>query len=309
MKPPFAPQYSKIVISLFYLSLCLHVCTIYGQGEKGEQEKKDSGLKTVFAGPAGSFPSLGSCKMAFEVSWKDKLEAGQIQVELIHSSETTQVLATGNTTGTTHALLPVKGEFSSLIDSATLTTRAMEQTETRRERILISSVEIDDGTVQIKKKLKLGTADAEIKLSPEYKTEIPVFDIISAALFIRSQPLIEPGESYTLVVIPKSTPGPFTVTVIGREQREYQDKMTNCIKLEVSPSRARWRTTGSESVEVKEAQSETVTLTQDIKKRFQGSIGKCTVWISDDEYRLPLEATVEIAPIGEVAIELVQFEK
>jgi len=254
---------------------------------------------------------LESCEVGYKISWNDILDAGEFRININRTEEAIEILATGATAGAAQALLPIEGEFGSLIDSTSLQTKAMEQTEKRKDKWQKSSVEIDGSNIRISKSLKMGNADAEIKLSPLYRTVHPVFDLISAGLFIRSQALSDPGETYTLLVVPKTTPGPFTVTVIGKEMREYQGDKIRSIKLEIKPDRAKWRLSepGKGTEESMEKKSEIVTLTQFIQKRFHGRLGKCTVWISDDELRLPFDATIELAPFGEISIELVDYKK
>ncbi len=265
--------------------------------------------KTVFTGGVGSFPNLGSCEMTFNAGWKDVVNAGQIQVKVVTDDQAIKVLATGANVGAANALLPVEGEFLSLIDPNTLQPKAMEQTEKRQGKVLLSAVQFGDGVVSVKKSLNPGGDEEALGYEAEFKTA-RAFDLVSGALFIRSLPLTEVGEEYTIAIVPQSTPQPFTVKVVGKEPYEYQGEEISAIKLTITPAKADIFTDKSAEKEDEDKEkSPEKTKESAIKEQFKGALGAVTAWISDDDRRLPLEASVEVKPIGAVSVKLVEFNQ
>jgi len=101
----------------------------------------------------------------------------------------------------------------------------------------------------------------------------PIRDIVSAMMFIRSQPLRD-GDDITLVAFPGDTPYLTEVKVLGREDLKVAGSVRKAIKLDFK----------LDKIDVKDGGK----LTPHSKFR------KGTVWISDDENRFPLRAEVEI---------------
>lgn len=267
--------------------------------------------RTLFAGGPGSFPHLESCEMTFNAGWKDVVNAGQIKVNVVASGDSIRVLAHGGNVGAARAILPVEGEFLTVVNPATLEPRAMEQTEKRQGKVLLSSVQFGEGKVSVSKSLNPGEGEETLEYAAEYVTK-RAFDLVSAALFLRSQPLDKVGETYSLVIVPQSSPQPFTVTVVGKEKYEYNGEMIDAIKLSVTPDEElTWSTAKPENGAEKPAAAEPTESEKredEMKEKFKGALGAINGWVSDDERRLPLEASVEVKPIGAVSVKLVEFK-
>ncbi len=113
-----------------------------------------------------------------------------------------------------------------------------------------------------------------------------LFDLLSALLYLRSQPLKD-GSVYRVVVYPATSAYLATVTVIGREKISIRPGTYNAIKLDL-----RLHKVGKN-------------LELEPHKKFR----RASVWVSDDSTRIPLRAEAQIF-IGTVFAELqsVHFE-
>ena len=252
----------------------------------------------------GSFAPLPACEMTFDAGWKDIAKAGQVKVTVVPAGDTIKVLAKGADVGAAAALLPLEGEYAGVIDAATLLPKAMEHTEKRKGSVLISAVDFSGGKVTANKTLKPANGE-EIKVIKENAVS-PAFDLVSAALFIRSQPLKEVGESYVLAIAPQSSPKPLTITVVERAKYTYNGNSIDAIKLELKQTPY---VLTKEETEKQAAAAKSGSLSDKTKEAFKGNVSSLTAWISDDDKRLPLEISVDIAPIGAVGAKLVEFKQ
>jgi hypothetical protein len=252
----------------------------------------------------GSFAPLPACEMTFDAGWKDIAKAGQVKVTVVPAGDTIKVLAKGADVGAAAALLPIEGEYAGVIDAATLLPKAMEQTEKRKGSVLISAVDFSGGKVTANKTLKPASGE-EIKVTKE-NVVAPAFDLVSAALFIRSQPLKEVGESYVLAIAPQSSPKPLTITVVERGKYTYNGNSVDAIKLELKQTPFK---PTKEEADKEVAAAKGGSLSDKTKEAFKGHVSSLSAWISDDDKRLPLEISVDIAPIGAVGAKLVEFKQ
>ena len=256
------------------------------------------------SGPGGVAP-LPACEMTFDAGWKDIAKAGQIKVTLVPAGDSIKVMGQGADVGAAAALLPIQGEFVSLIDAATLTSKLSEQTQKRKDSVLLSQVDYSGGKVVSTKSLKVGGTGEEVKFSKDM--QVPkAFDLIAAGLFLRSQPLKAVGESYTIAVVPQSSAKPLTATVTEKGKYNYNGKMIDAVKVEVKPTA--FTPTPEEAAKAKEAEAN-ASLKDKTKEIFKGSLSTVYAWISDDADHLPLEISVDIKPIGAVGAKLVEFKK
>jgi hypothetical protein len=107
-----------------------------------------------------------------------------------------------------------------------------------------------------------------------------LFDLHSAALYLRSQPL-KKGSVYRLAVYPATNAYLATVTVTGREKISVRAGTYNAIKLDL-----RLKRVGKH-------------LELEPHKKFRGA----TVWVSDDAERLILRIDAQVF-VGTVFAEL-----
>jgi Protein of unknown function (DUF3108) len=113
----------------------------------------------------------------------------------------------------------------------------------------------------------------------------PVFDLSTALLWIRSQPLND-GDTEQLVVWASNAPYLATIRVVGREKLTVKGEEKKAIKLDLTLKGI------GKTMELKE------------HKLFKSGRG----WFSDDEDRLPLRLEADIF-IGYVYAELISVNK
>jgi hypothetical protein len=267
--------------------------------------QEPSWVKSLSANGPGSFSPMPACEMTFDAGWKDIAKAGQIKVSILPSGDSIKVMGQGADVGAAAAILPVEGEFVSLIDAATLLPKLSEQTQKRKDSVLLSQVDFSGGKVSSTKSLKVGGTGEEVKHAKQLMVP-KAYDLISAALFLRSQPLKEVGESYTIAVVPQSSAKPLTAKVVERGKYSYNGNMIDAIKVEVAP--AAFKPTAEEEAKAK-ADAANESLKDKTKEIFKGTLSSVYAWISDDADRLPLEISVNITPIGAVGAKLVEFKK
>ena len=117
----------------------------------------------------------------------------------------------------------------------------------------------------------------------------PIRDIVAAMLFVRSQPL-ENKDRIGVLAFPGDDAYLAEIQVAGREQIPISGKVRQAIKLTFQINKV------ARTADKKEYKLEP-------HKKFRNG----TVWISDDENRIPLRAEVNIF-IGYVFGELVNLE-
>ncbi|OYW70890.1 MAG: hypothetical protein B7Z37_29345 [Verrucomicrobia bacterium 12-59-8] len=113
----------------------------------------------------------------------------------------------------------------------------------------------------------------------------PMDDILSLILYLRSQDLTN-GRKYTRVVQPWDTPYMTTFEVLGRESLSYAGEKRPCIKL---------------GLQIRKIDRTTLTLSAYKKMKT------ATIWVSDDELRLPIEMHASVF-VGYMFAKLTGFE-
>lgn len=157
-------------------------------------------------------------------------------------------------------------------DATTLRPVEVKQTERVRSKQTITNVAFDpQGVTSTRTQSKAKTK----------RLEMPnLFDLQSALLFVRSQPLPN-GGSYRLVVFPGKDPYLVTLTVARRERITVPVGSFNAIALELGLNK----------------------ISKDGKLAPHKKFRKATVWLSDDADRLLLRGESEVF-IGSVFGEL-----
>ncbi len=184
--------------------------------------------------------------------------------------------------GPAAALFPYRSNFWSEIHPESLRPQFFHSVETdRRETVTSTTRHFHDRveSVEITEPLGKGKTkrnDRVFKFSPAY-------DIFSAMLHVRSQALVA-GERITLVVHPFDNPYLLNVRVVGREI--HCERRT--IRLGVS---------------MQKIDRDTLEL-----RPYKKMKREATLWLSDDEERIPVELRAAIF-IGDVRAVLTDFRK
>ena len=200
-----------------------------------------------------------------------------------NKSNTYVVRSSAVSKGPAAVVFPYQGHSWSELYSHSLKPKLFHATEhskgeqtTTTSRYFSNRVECKELTVPDDKKEKKVTEKHTFH-------HAPVYDIGSALLHIRSQEL-DTNDEIKLLIHPFSSPYLMTVKVLGRENHMDQ----KAIRL---------------SVGMQKIDKETLEL-KDYKKLKKSA----TLWLSDNDLRLPLEVRAKVF-IGDVRATLTQFKR
>jgi len=200
------------------------------------------------------------------------------------SADRFQLEATGGTTGLVRALWKLDATYHGLANADTLRPIASKQIEAYRHKKITTELNFTDAGVS-----RVRTEDP--KKSGDNKPRpfnFPnLFDLHSAMLYLRSQSLAD-HSVYRIVVYPATSAYLATITVLGREHISVHAGSYNAIKCDVQLKR----------------------LGKNLELEPHRKFRKATVWVSDDQDRIPLRIEAQIF-VGTVFGELyaVHFEQ
>ena len=217
----------------------------------------------------GPFPLIRSFHGEFRFGWSN-IEAAGAVANFSNDGGQIRVEVSGGTTGLARTLWEMDATHKAWIRADGLQPVYFEQLEKYAKK-----------TVEMQAVFKPDVLWYWRRVSPDptnaakwkrLKIE-PVRDIISAMLFIRSQPLRD-GDAIGVIAFPGDAPYLVETKVAGRTTIDVGGQMRPAIKLEFALKK----------IEVKKGGR----LTE--HKKFRNG----TVWLSDDPDRIPLRAEVNI---------------
>jgi Protein of unknown function (DUF3108) len=204
------------------------------------------------------------------------LTAATAVVRFKESGSHFQLEGIGGTVGLARLLWKYSVNYRSIANAATLRPIEAQQTERYRFKTLFTHLVFNNAGVERKR-----TESPQTGKSKTRKFNFPnLFDLQSALLYLRSQPLAN-GSVYRIVVYPATTPYLATLTVTGREKISVRAGTYNAIKLDLGLQKV------GKHLELEP------------HRKFR----RATIWISDDENRLPLRVETQVF-IGTVFAEL-----
>jgi hypothetical protein len=232
----------------------------------------------------GPFPLVRPFSGEFRFGWSD-IEAASAKARLWCSGDQIIVEVEGGTNGLARVLWQLDAKHRAVILKEGLKPVEFEQVEKyAKKKVQIEAVFKPDGL------WRLRAVTPDPKNVPRWrKIKIePVRDIVSAMLFIRSQPLNN-GDKIGLVAFPGDAPFLVEVVVVKHEQIRISGSLRKVIRLDFQIQR--------------------IDLKNKDRLTPHGKFKSGTVWISDDENRVPLRAEVDIF-IGYVfgELESIHFE-
>jgi hypothetical protein len=232
---------------------------------------------TLSKEPAGNFPELRPLHASYRFGWSGLTAAtGEVHFTKL-SNGRFQLEGTGGTTGLVRALWKLDVNYRAVANAATLKPIETQQTEKyRSKRILTDLTFTNSGVTRARTEGQGSAAQTKTKqfVFPN------LFDLHSAALYLRSQPLKQ-GSLYRLAVYPATNAYLATVTVTGRERIFVRAGAYNAIKLDLQLKRI------GKHLELEP------------HKKFR----RATIWVSDDTERLILRIEAKIF-VGTVFAEL-----
>ena len=232
---------------------------------------------TLSKEPVGNFPALRPLHAYYRFGWSGVTAAiGEIHFTK-PSDERLQLEGTGRTIGFVRALWKLDVTQRALANAQTLAPVETQQTENYRSKKLATHLTFtSNGVTRVRTEGEGATA----KTTTRDFTFANLFDLHSAALYLRSQPLKQ-GNVFRLAVYPATNPYLATIKVTGREKISVRGGTYNAIKLDLQLKR--------------------------IGKHFElephKKFRRATIWVSDDAERMILRIEAQIF-VGTVFAEL-----
>jgi Protein of unknown function (DUF3108) len=232
---------------------------------------------TLSKEPAGNFPELPPLRASYRFGWSGVTAAtGEIHFTK-PSKDRFQLEGKGRTIGFVRALWKLDVTQRAVANSQTLSPVETQQSESYRSKKIVTRLTFtNSGVTRARKEGEGAVAKTTSKQFP-----FPdLFDLHSAALYLRSQPLKQ-GSVYRLAVYPATNAYLATVTVTGREKISVRAGTYNAIKLDLQLKRI------GKHLELQP------------HKKFR----RATIWVSDDAERLILRIDAQVF-VGTVFAEL-----
>jgi len=232
---------------------------------------------TLSREPAGNFPELRPLRASYRFGWSGVTAAtGEIHFTK-PSDDRFQLDGTGRTIGFVRALWKLDVTQRAVANSKTLAPIETQQSERYRSKRIVTDLTFTSNGVTRARTEGEGAAAKTTKRDFAFPE---LFDLHSAALYLRSQPL-KKGSVYRLAVYPATNAYLTTVTVIGRERISVRPGTYNAIKLDLQLKRI------GKHLELEP------------HKKFR----RATIWVSDDTERVILRIEAQIF-VGTVFAEL-----
>lgn len=234
--------------------------------------------KSELSSPAlGPHPALAPCVLDFQISWKGLLNSGSLKMEFappdVKKAKAFVVRANATSLGAAASLFPYTANFWAELNPISLRPGYFQSIETDREEIITHAVRYLPSAVEIRRTAKL-TATGKSSVGDTKFQFTPVFDIFSAMLHVRSQPLVV-GDKIALVVCPSKAPILLRLKVTAREKHNGRD----AIRLSL----------GIQKIDAR---------THELKP-YKKLRQEATMWLSDDAARIPIEFRAAVF-IGDV---------
>ena len=238
---------------------------------------------TLSKEPIGNFPEMRPLRASYRFGWSG-LTAATGDVHFTKPSENKfQLDGTGRTIGFVRALWKLDVSYQAIASAETLRPIETQQIENYRSKKIVTNLTFTNNGV-----IRARTEGKGAAASKTRQFNFPnLFDLFSAMLYLRSQPLKE-RTVYRVVAYPATNAYLATVTVLGREKISVHAGSYSAIKLDLRLKRIG-----------KQRQLEP-------HRKFRGA----TIWVSDDPERLLLRIEAQIF-VGTVFAELqsVSFDK
>ena len=232
---------------------------------------------TLSKEPPGNFPALRPLHASYRFGWSG-FTAATAEVRFAKPSEDRfQFDGTGRTIGLVKALWKFDVNHRAVASAETLHPIETQQTENYRSKKIVTNLTFtNSGVTRARTEGEGGAAGTKTR-----QFSFPnLFDLHSAALYLRSQPLRD-RSVYRIVVYPATNAYLGTITVVGREKISVRAGTYNAIKLDLQLKR--------------------------INKRFElephRKFRRATIWVSDDPERLLLRIEAQVF-VGTVFAEL-----
>jgi hypothetical protein len=232
---------------------------------------------TLTREPPGKFPELRPLRASYRFGWAGLTAAtGEVHFTA-PSTDKFQLEGTGQTIGFVRALWKLDADFHAVANSQTLRPIETQQTENYRKKKLVTRLSFTSKGVT---RARTETRDGSTGTKTRQFDFTDLFDLHSAMLYLRSQPLTD--RSVHRVGVYASTNGYLaTVTVVSRGEISVRAGTYKAIKLDLQLSR----------------------IGKHLELEPHRKFRRATIWVSDDSDRILLRIEAQIF-VGTVFAEL-----
>jgi Protein of unknown function (DUF3108) len=232
---------------------------------------------TLTRDPPGNFPELRPLRASYRFGWSGLTAATAELHFTAPSKDTFQLKGTGQTIGFVRALWKLDANYRAIANSQTLRPIETQQTENYRQKKVLTRLTFTNKGVTRARTETRGESTATKTRQFDFAD---LFDLHSAMLYLRSQPLRD--RSVHRVVVYASTNAYLaTVTVIGRDEISVRAGAYKAIKADLRLERV------GKHLELEQ------------HRKFR----RATIWVSDDGDRVLLRIEAQIF-VGTVFAEL-----
>ncbi len=232
---------------------------------------------TLTRDPPGNFPELRPLHASYRFGWSGFTAAtGNVHFNK-PSGDKFQLDGTGRTIGFVRALWKLDVSHRAIANAQTLHPIETHQTENYRSKKIVTDLTFtNSGVSRSRTEGERGAAETKTR-----QFSLPnLFDLHSAALYLRSQPLKD-HTVYRVVVFPATSAYLATVTVVGREKISVRAGTYKAIKLDLQLKR----------------------IGKHLELEPHRKFRRGTIWVSDDAERLLLRIEAQVF-VGTVFAEL-----
>ncbi|HEY2625141.1 MAG TPA: DUF3108 domain-containing protein [Candidatus Udaeobacter sp.] len=232
---------------------------------------------TLTKDPPGNFPELRPLRATYRFGWSG-LTAATGEVHFTKpSQDRLQLDGTGRTIGFVRALWKLDVNHHALANAETLRPVETRQTENYRSKKIATQLTFTNNRVT--RARTEGQGSAVITKTRDFSFP-NLFDLHSAMLYLRSQPLRD-RSIHRVVVYPANSAYLATITVLGREKVSVRAGNYTAIKMDLQLNRIGKK------------------LDLEPHRKFR----RATVWVSDDNDRILLRIEAQVF-VGTVFAEL-----
>ena len=269
----FVPGYQALLCAALVLSAGTAVAAEEKKEQASEEAPDTSWMKNVTLLPRGhgNAPEIRPCLLNYKLSWRKLVSAGNATVEIKRGGEpgVIQGEAEAKSSGLARALYTYDCELSARVDAESLKPLGFEHSETEKDET--TEYETEFGRGYVRTWTTKPNEDGEVERVRRTYKYGEALDLLSTIFYVRSMPL-EKGDKITRVVQPFDRPYLVSFIVQGREERKFEGEKIPTIKLSVEIAR----------------------VNKDLSLKQYDKMKESTVWVSDDDFRLPIEIRADI---------------
>ncbi|MEM9281403.1 MAG: DUF3108 domain-containing protein [Verrucomicrobiota bacterium] len=251
----------------------------------GDEDGVPAWMKEVTRLPPGDNANLRPLKVAYTLGWNNRVNAGKIQISVQRSDDENENFigsASGQSSGFARVLFPYDFKARSIIDETSLRPIIFQLSEVERNRITSYDI-IFESERQVYTTTALDADEVSRTNRSGFDFDFGQ-DVLSSAFYLRSMPL-EDGEEISMVVTPFNRPYLAVLKVMGRETRKIKGTSYATIRLDVRIGK----------------------INPDLSIKTYDKIKQTSLWVSNDEYRVPLELQSQIS-VGFISARLTELE-